>query len=422
MSRQPRVSCLRVREQRAMGGLSGRHVLVGITGGIAAYKMLHLIRLLVSAGAEVKVVMTARACDFVTPLSVSALSQHPVLRDFYDAHDGTWYSHVELGMWADIFVIAPCTANTLAKLAMGIADNLLTTTYLSARCPVLLAPAMDLQMYKHPVVQKNIGLLEASGVKVMPAGEGFLASGLEGAGRLPEPEEIFLRVVGELRPRGALTGVGVLLTLGPTEEPIDPVRFLSNSSSGQMGSALAESLWARGATVECVAGPAAHIPAAREGLHVQPVRTASEMLSACLEHWERCQAGVMSAAVADYRVPSAAREKIKRGEGGLTLQLVQNPDIAATLGARKRAGQVLVGFALESHYSSAVVRDKMVRKGLELCVVNCLEDEGAGFRCSTNRARICGSSGEGELRPLESKQSLSEAIVDELVALLGCGS
>ena len=402
-----------------MGQLSGKHVLIGITGGIAAYKVLHLIRLLVSAGAEVRVIMTERACDFVTPLSVSALSHQPVLRDFYDAHDGTWYSHVELGLWADVFVIAPCTANTLAKLAMGIADNLLTTTYISARCPVLVVPAMDLHMYQHAVVQTNLGLLEAVGVEVMPAGEGFLASGLEGAGRLPEPEDIFVHIEGILRPQGTLSDVHVLLTMGPTEEPIDPVRYLSNSSSGQMGCALTESLWARGATVECVVGPAAHVPAMRKGLRVYKVRTAQEMLSECLVHWEACQVGVMCAAVADYRVATPASEKIKRSEEELTLQLVQNPDIAATLGKQKRGEQLLVGFALESHYSADLVKEKVEQKGLDLCVVNCLEDAGAGFGGATNRARLCGPLGAGELRPLESKEALSEAIVDEVEEMLG---
>lgn len=396
-----------------MGVLQGRKVLVGITGGIAAYKSAVLVRLLKKEGAEVKVVMTEMAKHFITPLTMATLSGNPIAVDFFDPTNGQWHSHVALGVWADAFVIAPATANTLAKMAQGIADNLLCSTYLSARCKVIVAPAMDLDMYFHPATQKNLRILAEQGVEIVDACEGYLASGLEGKGRMAEPEAIVEKVRIALPASGALRGKKVLVTLGPTVEAIDPVRHITNRSSGRMGSALVEALLARGAEVVCVAGPAKILPKAAAKLSLLHVESAVEMYAACQKEWETCDAGIMVAAVGDYKVRHAADKKIHRNSDSLSIELTPNPDIAAALGKKKREKQILVGFALETDDALANAKRKMENKGLDLCVLNSLEDKGAGFETSTNVATLVSRHEERVIkRELESKEALADAIVD----------
>ena len=403
-----------------MGVLQGRRILIGVTGGIAAYKSALLVRLLKREGAEVRVVMTAMAKEFITPLALATLSGNPIAVEFFDPTNGQWHSHVSLGQWAEAMVIAPATANTLAKMAHGIADNLLCTTYLSARCEVVVAPAMDLDMYAHASTQQNLATLKARGVHVVDPDEGFLASGLEGKGRMAEPETIVEQLRTLLPAVGALHGKRVLVTLGPTVEAIDPVRHISNRSSGRMGSAIVEALLARGAAVECVAGPAKMLPRSAAGLTLRHVTSAEEMLNACLATWDKCNAGIMVAAVGDYRVNRIASQKLHRtADAPLTLELIPNADIAATLGKKKQPGQLLVGFALETHDALTHAAEKMEKKNLDLCVLNSLEDQGAGFETSTNVATLMGRDGSScSRRSLESKESLAEAIADWLTKRL----
>lgn len=399
-----------------MGVLQGRRILVGVTGGIAAYKAAVLIRLLKKEGAEVRVVMTEMAKQFITPLTLATLSENPIAVDFFDPSNGAWHSHVSLGMWADAFVIAPATANTLAKMVHGIADNLLCTTYLSARCKVIVAPAMDVDMYLHPSTQANLEVLRDRGVEIVDAGEGFLASGLEGKGRMAEPEAIVDRIRTLLPVDGALHGKKILVTLGPTVEAIDPVRYISNHSSGRMGSAIVEALLARGADVICVAGPAEVLPKPAAQLQLRRVTSAAEMYAACVETWGTCDAGVMVAAVSDYRVAHTAERKIHRsGHAPLSVELVPNEDIAASLGRKKRSNQRLVGFALETDDALAHATRKMEEKNLDLCVLNSLEDKGAGFGTTTNVATLV-THGDKQItkRSLESKESLADAIANWL--------
>lgn len=399
-----------------MGVLQGRKILVGVTGGIAAYKTAAMIRLLKTEGAEVRVVMTEMAKQFITPLTLATLSGHPIAVDFFDPTNGQWHSHVSLGTWAEAFIIAPATANTLAKMAHGIADNLLCTTYLSARCRVIVAPAMDADMYAHPSTQANLNALRERGVAIVDAGVGYLASGLEGKGRMAEPETIVATLRTLLPPVGSLRGKRILVTLGPTVEPIDPVRYISNRSSGRMGSAVVEALLARGAEVLCVAGPAKVLPQPAAGLRLINVETAAEMYEACVQEWDACDAGVMVAAVSDYRVRQMAEKKIHRSaEASLSLELTPNADIAATLGKMKRKGQLLVGFALETHDALEHATQKIEAKNLDLCVLNSLEDRGAGFETSTNVATLVSrDAGRVQKRNLESKESLAEAIANWL--------
>ncbi len=440
-----------------MGILKGRKILVGVTGGIAAYKAAALVRLLRKEDAEVRVVMTPAARNFITPLTLATLSQNPVFTEGFDPSNGQWNSHVSLGTWADLMVVAPATANTLAKMAHGIADNLLLTTYLSARCPVLVAPAMDADMYAHPATQQNLQLLGTYGVRMVAPDKGFLASGLEGKGRMAEPEKVVAEIKAalalqkpeyyhiksqeereaegefytletipgilppdgeeeELRRRLPMLGRRVLVTLGPTHEPIDPVRFIGNQSSGRMGTAIVEAFSARGAEVYCVCGPAEVLPRARETVHLYRVTTALEMQAACKRIWPSVQFGIMAAAVADYRVAHPATEKIKRNGSLLSLELVPNPDIAAELGAHKGPYQLLVGFALETSEGVEEATRKVKEKQLDLCVLNTLCDEGAGFGYSTNRIALVTSEGIVEQRELETKREAAEAIVDWVCA------
>ncbi len=391
--------------------LQGKKILLGITGSIAAYKSAVLVRLLVKAGAEVRVVMTRAATDFISPLTLSTLSRHEVYTHVHEA--GAWHSHVELGLWADALVIAPATAHTLARMAQGLCDDMLTAVYLSARCPVWVAPAMDLDMWQHPATQRNLRTLQADGVSIIPVGEGELASGLHGPGRMAEPEAIVAFLEAALTPQGPLAGRTVLVTAGPTHEPLDPVRFLGNRSTGKMGIALAEELARRGARVQLILGPTPLRPT-RPDIEVVPVRTAEEMHAAAATRFAQADAAILAAAVADYRPATVASEKIKKQGDELQLRLVRTPDIAATLGKRKKPGQVLVGFALETENERANALGKLRRKNLDFIVLNSLRDEGAGFAHDTNKVTILSADGTEKLFPLKSKREVAADIVAEL--------
>jgi len=361
-----------------------KKILVGITGGIAAYKVATLIRLLIKQGAEVKVVMTASALDFITPLTLATLAKGPVYSDFYDKKTGVWHNHVELGLWADLMLIAPLTANTLAKMAHGQSDNLLTATYLSARCPIVVSPAMDLDMYLHPAVTQNLNTLRSHGVTVLDAATGELASGLSGQGRMREPEELLEVLKNLLSTHESLGGKRVLVTAGPTQEAIDPVRYISNHSSGKMGIAIAQQAAIQGAEVDLVLGPTSYIPS-HPLIHVTHVRSAEEMFQAAAALHEACDIAVFSAAVADYSPVKAADQKLKKDGDSLLIELKKNTDIAQTLGTRKRRGQLHIGFALETENETAHALEKLQRKHFDMVVLNSLRDEGAGFQKDTNK-------------------------------------
>lgn len=401
-------------------GLKGKHIVLGITGSIAAYKSASLIRLLVKEGAEVQVVITPSGKEFVTPLTLATLTQKPVVSEFFDRRDGSWHSHVSLGLWADLMLIAPASAATLAKMATGVADNMLLTTYLSMKAPVWVAPAMDLDMYHHEATQQNLRLLKERGVRIVEPGSGFLASGLEGKGRMEEPEEIarLVRVFFEEEtteaPRSPLHGMEVLITAGPTYEPIDAVRFVGNYSTGRMGYALAQACALRGAMVHLVSGPTA-LPDP-EGVHVVRVATAMEMLLACEQVAPKSRLAIFSAAVADYRPLEVASGKIKREATGeaMALSLIKNPDIAATLGARKTTSQVMVGFALETSTDITETQRKMERKGMDLMVLNSLSDAGAGFATATNKVTLLDRKGIVSAYELKSKEAVARDILDYL--------
>ncbi len=399
--------------------LRGKHILVGVTGGIAAYKSAVLVRLLVRSGASVRVVMTRMAEQFISPLTMATLSQHPVLEEMFDPKNGAWNSHIDLGSWADLYVIAPATANTIGKMVHGLADNLLTTSYLAARCPVMVAPAMDVDMYHHPAVQANLARLRERCLVVEPE-EGFLASGLEGKGRMAEPEHILRALCTHFGTAEApLQGRRVMVTSGPTREAIDPVRFLTNSSSGRMGTAICEALADLGAEVHCVSGPCEFVPAGRERLTVYPVETALQMHEQCVRLWPEMDAGVMAAAVSDYRPSERAEEKIRHKDEPRVLHLTPNPDIAKTMGTSKRADQLLVGFALETSDGVESAKGKLERKNLDLVILNSLRDPGAGFGTPTNRATLYYRNGAVEERPLESKAELGRHIARCLAKMLG---
>ncbi|RMD73938.1 MAG: bifunctional phosphopantothenoylcysteine decarboxylase/phosphopantothenate--cysteine ligase CoaBC, partial [Bacteroidetes bacterium] len=374
-----------------------------------------LVRLLVKAGAEVRVVMTRAATDFISPLTLSTLSRHEVYTHVHD--EGSWHSHVELGLWADAMVVAPATAHTLARMAQGLCDDMLTAVYLSARCPVWVAPAMDLDMWQHPATQRNLRTLQADGVGIIPVGEGELASGLHGPGRMAEPEDIVAFLDEALAPQGPLAGRTVLVTAGPTHEPLDPVRFLGNRSTGKMGIAIAEELARRGAHVQLILGPTQLRPT-HPDVEVVPVRTAEQMHAAAVERFAQADAAILAAAVADYRPATVATEKIKKQGDELTLRLVRTPDIAATLGRQKKPGQVLVGFALETENERANALGKLQRKNMDFIVLNSLRDEGAGFAHDTNKVTILSADGTEKPFPLKSKREVAADIVDELARRL----
>lgn len=393
--------------------MKGKHILIGVTGGIAAYKTAYLIRDLVRRGAEVRVIMTEKAKAFITPLTLATLSKNPIVVDFFDPTDGRWNSHVSLGLWADAYVIAPATANSIAKMAHGIADNLLTTTYLSARCPIFLAPAMDLDMYAHPTTQENIEYLKNKGVNIIDAGSGFLASGLEGKGRMAEPEEIADYISNYFTYNQELLGKKVLITAGPTHEKIDPVRFIGNHSSGKMGYALAEECANRGAEVYLVSGPV-QIKAKHPNIKTISVESAQEMYEATNKEFENTDICILCAAVADFRPETCADEKIKREKDDLVIRLKPTQDIAASLGAKKRENQVLVGFALETNNEVENAHGKLNRKNLDFIVLNSLKDANACFGYDTNKITIIEKNGNSENFSLKSKVEVAKDIINKI--------
>lgn len=398
--------------------MKGKNILLGVTGGIAAYKCAPLIREFVKRGAEVKVVMTPLAKQFITPLTLATLSKNPILVDFFNPENGEWNSHVSLGMWADAYLIAPATANSIGKMANGVADNLLLTSYLSAKCPVFLAPAMDLDMYKHPAVQKNLETLRSFGNHIIEPGTGFLASGLEGKGRMAEPADIVKAIEEFFSAEQDLKGRRVMITAGPTHEKIDPVRFIGNYSSGKMGYALAEECARRGAMVRLISGPVS-VKAQHSSIEVISVESAQQMYDAAMEETKTADIQILCAAVADYRPESMADEKIKREKTGeMTIRLVPNPDIAASLGKVKREGQISVGFALETNDEETNARGKCERKNLDFIVMNSLKDEGAGFRHDTNKITIFDADGSKIEYGLKQKIEVAKDIVDHIVSII----
>ena len=391
--------------------LAGRHILLGITGSIAAYKAAVLCRLLKTAGADVRVVMTPLAKQFITPLTMATLSKNPILVEFFDPENGAWNSHVALGEWADCYLIAPATANTLAKMAHGVADNLLLTTYLSSRAPVVVAPAMDLDMYAHAATQANLDMLRRTGVQVVEPGDGELASGLSGKGRMAEPVEIVAfaeRLLAEKKK--TLCGKRFVVTAGATIEAIDPVRYISNHSSGKMGYAIAGALAARGADVTLVSGRTA-LPTPA-GVQRTDVLSAAEMYDAATAAFDRADGAVMCAAVADYTPDTVSETKIKKCGGEMCITLRRTRDIAAELGAHK-GGRLLVGFALETHDEQAHAEAKLEKKNFDFIVLNSLRDAGAGFRGDTNKVTFIDRTGREEL-PLLSKREVAERIAERI--------
>lgn len=400
-----------------MTNLKGKHIILGISGGIAAYKSAMLLRLFVKAGAEVQVVMTPNGKEFITPVTLSALSGKPVISEFFTANTGEWHSHVDLGLWADAMVIAPATASTLAKMATGVADNMLITTYLSAKAPVFVAPAMDLDMMAHPTTTRNLATLKADGVHIIEPATGELASHLTGRGRMEEPEKIAEALDAFFGRQQSLRGRKVLITAGPTYERIDPVRFIGNFSSGKMGYALAAEAARRGASVVLVSGPSA-LPDPAGDVTTIRIESAREMLAACEEHFADSDITIMSAAVADYAPAHPRDRKIKREHEDVpVMELVKNPDIAATLGARKRPGQILTGFALETDNEMANARQKLAKKNLDIIVLNSLADKGAGFGTDTNKVSIITADTVTEV-PLKSKIEVAGDILDRITELL----
>ncbi|HEY8971784.1 MAG TPA: bifunctional phosphopantothenoylcysteine decarboxylase/phosphopantothenate--cysteine ligase CoaBC [Puia sp.] len=394
--------------------LQGKKILLGVTGSIAAYKSLLLIRLLIKEGVEVKVVMTPAAKDFVTPLSLSTLAKHPVLLDLFEGD--TWANHVELGRWADLMVIAPLSCNTLAKMAQGLCDNLLMATYLSAVCPVVVAPAMDEDMWKHPSTRANLERIKEYGNHVIPVEKGELASGLFGDGRMAEPETILAYIQKLLLRKEDLAGKKALVTAGPTYEAIDPVRFIGNHSSGKMGVAVARELADRGALVDLVLGPSS-LDVSYQGVTVHRVISAEEMYNACLTIFPGVNIAIMSAAVADFRPVAPAEEKIKKKEDTLILELTKTKDILQALGQQKN-GQILVGFALETTGERAYALDKLHKKNADLIVLNSLNDKGAGFGYDTNKITIFDRSGGETVYAQKTKQQVAADIVDKVVNML----
>jgi phosphopantothenoylcysteine decarboxylase/phosphopantothenate--cysteine ligase len=393
--------------------LQGKRILVGVTGSIAAYKTAILTRLLIKSGAEVQLVATTSALDFITPLTLATLSKRPVLSAFFEKNSGQWHNHVELGLWADLFLVAPLSANTLSKFAQGACDNLLTATYLSCRCQVMLAPAMDLDMYQHPSVRANLEKVTSYGNVVLDAETGELASGLSGQGRMMEPEHILDRVLHFFNSNKDFGGKKVMITLGPTQEALDPVRFLSNHSSGKMGFALAQAFQAAGARVYVVAGPVA-LKLEEGGFQVQRVTTATEMYTAAKALHEQMDVVVFAAAVADFRPESPATQKIKKQGEELPLRLVPNVDIAYELGKIKKEGQIHVGFALETEQEEAHAKAKLVRKNFDLIVLNSATEEGVGFKHDTNKVRIFHKNGKDLETALLPKLDIAGLIVEEV--------
>jgi phosphopantothenoylcysteine decarboxylase/phosphopantothenate--cysteine ligase len=405
-----------------VGAFSGKKILLAVTGSIAAYKSALIVRLLVKDGAEVKIVMTKDAVSFITPLTLSTLSKNKALTDLVDDRESLWANHVALGLWADIMVVAPASANTIAKMANGLCDNLLTAVYLSARCPVIIAPAMDEDMWKHPATQRNISALTAVGHHVIPVESGELASGLVGPGRMAEPETIvrflesyFIKKTSAPTEKKALSGKKALVTAGPTYEAIDPVRFIGNYSSGKMGIAIAEALSAEGAEVELILGPTSLLPK-NQKIKTIHVTSAREMYEEANRIFKQADITVMAAAVADYMPEAAAHDKIKKGSDAfLNLTLIKTPDILRSLGERKKAGQLLGGFALETEDEVNNAKEKLRKKNLDFIVLNSLNDKGAGFQHDTNRIIIIDKKEELHPFDLKPKQDVAKDIVDFII-------
>jgi phosphopantothenoylcysteine decarboxylase / phosphopantothenate---cysteine ligase len=390
--------------------LKGKHIILGITGSIAAYKAAALVRLLVKEGAGVRIIMTPMAKEFIAPLTMATLSKNPILVDFYNPENGDWNSHVDLGLWSDLFIIAPASANTIAKMAQGIADNLLLTTYLSARCPVMLAPAMDVDMFNHTATQQNIAILKQRRAIVVEPSTGELASGLEGKGRMEEPEKIIEAVRFFFLQQKRLNGKTFLVTAGPTYESIDPVRFIGNHSSGKMGFAIADTLASFGAKVILIAGPV-KIKAQHPNVQTISISSALEMHAACKKYFPKAQGAILSAAVADYRPSKPAANKIKSSKNGLNIELVSNPDIAADLGKIKKKGQLLAGFALETENEDANAISKLKKKNFDFIVLNSLNEPGAGFNTETNKITIIDKNNNKQKFELKDKKSVAIDIV-----------
>ena len=390
--------------------LQGKHIVLGITGSIAAYKSAILTRLLVKKGADVQIVMTPAGKEFITPVTLSALSGKPVVSEFFAKDNGTWHSHVDLGLWADLMIVAPATASTLGKMAHGIADNILITTYLSMKAPVFVAPAMDLDMVRHVTTQRNLEMLKSDGVRIIDATEGELASHLKGKGRMEEKIVAILEQF--FAEKCHLAGKKILITAGPTYERIDPVRFIGNFSSGKMGFALAEECAARGAEVLLITGTTA-LSLSHPRIRKIDVESAQQMYDAAVNTFPEMDAAILSAAVSDYRPEAAAEQKIKRTDGeNLTLTLTPNPDIAATLGKMKKPGQKIIGFALETNDEESHATKKMEQKNLDYIVLNSLQDQGAGFGHDTNKVTILSRNGEKRSFGLKTKKEVAKDIVD----------
>lgn len=396
--------------------MKGKKIVLGITGSIAAYKAAVLTRLLIKKGAEVQIVITPAGKEFITPITLSALTSKPVISEFFSQRDGTWHSHVDLGLWADAMLIAPATASTIGKMAHGIADNMLITTYLSMKAPVFVAPAMDLDMFAHPATQHNLDILRSYGNHIIEPTAGELASHLVGKGRMEEPENIVATLESFFQKNSSMAGKKILITAGPTYEKIDPVRFIGNYSSGKMGYALAEECAARGAEVTLVSGPV-NLSVNHPNINRIDVESAEQMYNACMSHYPTSDAGILCAAVADFTPECVADKKIKREKDDLTLNLKPTHDIAAALGKIKTDSQRLVGFALETNDETAHAQDKLKRKNFDFIVLNSLNDKGAGFRCDTNKITIIDSS-KAEEYPLKTKKEVAADIIDKLDSIL----
>jgi phosphopantothenoylcysteine decarboxylase/phosphopantothenate--cysteine ligase len=393
----------------------GKKIILGISASIAAYKCIYLVRLLTSQGAQVRVVMTQATKDFVSPLVLSTFSNHPVWIDFHE--NNVWNNHVELGLWGDIFVIAPSTCNTLGKLAYGLCDNMLIATYLSARCPVVIAPAMDEDMYLHPATQASIHTLKTRGNHVLEVNSGALASGLHGPGRMAEPEEIVAYLATHFFRDKVLTGKRVLISAGPTQEAIDPVRFISNHSTGKMGIALANAFFMAGADVTLIAGPM-NLQPDFQGITTVDVVSADDMENACLNAFEESDICIMAAAVADYRPIKIADQKIKKVDSDLSIELTRTSDILQKLGTMKKSGQCLIGFALETQHEEANAKAKLKRKNADFIILNSMQDEGAGFGLDTNQVTIYSANGSQESFALASKKDIANQICQYIISSL----
>lgn len=395
--------------------MKGKKIIIGVTGSIAAYKVAFLTRLFVKAGAEIRVLMTPAAQHFITPLTLSTLSKNPVFTEIIS--EESWNSHVELGLWADAMIIAPCTATTLSKLATGVADNIITATYLSARCPVFIAPAMDLDMWTHPATVRNLAILRGDNCHLIPVGHGELASGLVGDGRMAEPEDIITFLADFFDTKQDFKHKKILITAGPTYEALDPVRFIGNRSSGKMGIAIADELAERGAEVVLILGPS-KLKAEHPSVYTMRVESAQQMYEACLRHFPDCQAAILAAAVADYRPKEVSSIKIKKKESDLNIELEKTPDIAAALGQLKKANQKLVGFALETNDEQANALSKLKRKNLDFIVLNSLRDAGAGFSHDTNKVSIIFDENNIKVFELKNKDDVAQDIVNELAQII----